>query len=273
MTSNHRRQADCSVHPPTPLSRLTDLDQLLQRALVDGREEPTFFRALLDATVFAHVPLSDDSQRLRFFQFIRPDNGQTVLPFFSDITKAEAIERADARIVAVSGRTFFKLTLGATLMLNPNDAFCVLYPEEILALLTTGAVPRIDNEILQTERTLGFRPPVSAPDWFQPCLLRIFSTLPYIQQAYLVEAVKPEDPSHVTLLISLGVDSSMAERAVRAVTAQMQHEWRDLKVNVDMTTYDPTGGPPDWATAVGVGPIYDRKSPANPTGEEAGSAK
>jgi hypothetical protein len=158
-------------------------------------------------------------------------------------------------------------------MLNPNDAHCVLYPEEINALLTTGTLPRCENEILTTERTLGFRAPISAPGWFQPCLVQIMSTLPYIQQAYLVETLVPENPSHVTLLISLGVEPSMAERAVRAVSARMQDRWGDLKVNVDMTTYDPTGEPPEWATAVGVRPVYDRVSPANTTREVAIRAK
>jgi len=241
--------------------------------MVDGREEPAFFRALLDATVYAHVPLSDDSGRLRFIQFVRPDNGATVLPFFTDIAKAEAVGRTDAEIVASTGRDFFEITYGATLMLNPNDAHCVLYPEEINALLATGTIPRVENEIVQAERTLGFRAPISAPGWLQPCLVRIMSTLPYIQQAYLVETFVPENASHVTLLISLGVEPSMAERAVRAVSAGMQHRWGDLKVNVDMTTYDPTGESPDWVTTLAIGPIYDRVSPANTAREVAVDAK
>jgi len=253
-----RGSKGATIRPPIPSTGLTALEELQQRAMVDGREEPAFFRALLDATVYAHIPLSDDSGRLRFIQFVRPDNGVTVLPFFTDSVKAEAAAQSKVRTVALTGRQLFELTLGATLMLNPNDAYCVLYPEEISALLTTGTIPLVVSEILQTERTLGFRAPISAPEWFQPCLLQIFSALPYIQQAYLVEAVKPEDHSHVTLLILLGVESSMAERAVRAVSAQMLHKWSDLKVNVDMTAYDPAGEPPEWATAVGVGPIYDR---------------
>jgi hypothetical protein len=252
---------------------MTALDKLLQRALVDGREEPAFFRALLEATVFAHVPLSNDTGRVRFIQFVRPDNGVTVLPFFTGYAKAEAVGRTDAKIVAAKARDFFQLTYGATLMLNPNDASCVLYPEEIAALLATGNIPICENEVLRTERTFGFRLPISAPDWFQPALLQVISSLPYIQQAYLVEMVPPGNPSHVTLLISLGVEPSMAERAARAVSAGMQHRYQNLKVAVDLTTYDPNEGPPDWATAVEAAPIYDRASPAKMKSEDAVSAK
>lgn len=40
------------------------------------------FKDLLDANVYAHVPAQTPPKgRMRFIQFVRPDNGQTVLPF------------------------------------------------------------------------------------------------------------------------------------------------------------------------------------------------
>lgn len=268
MKERHRGKG-ASFRIPDPSAALTELESALQRAMSDSREEAAFFRALLEATIYAHVPLSNDSGRLRFIQFIRPDNGETVLPFFTDATKAEAVGRTDARIVAVKGSDFLEITHGATLMLNPNDAFCVLYPEEVAALLATGELPPIRNELLQSDRTIGVRLPISAPNWFQPCLLQVLSALPYIQQAYLVEMVPPENPSQVTLLISLGVEAALADRAVRAVTAGMQFRHRNLKVGVDMTTYDPAGEPPEWVTTLALEPIYDRILPANTTHGES----
>ena len=53
--------------------------------------EDAFFKALLDATVYAHVPIEGAPPgRMRFIQFLHPGNGQTVLPFFSDRAQAEA---------------------------------------------------------------------------------------------------------------------------------------------------------------------------------------
>ena len=269
----HRRNQGATFKPPTPSLRLSTLEKLQQRAMADGREEPAFFRALLEETVYAHIPLSDDSGRVRFIQFVRPDNGETVLPFFTDIAKAYAVGRTDARTVSAKGRDFLQLTYGATLMLNPNDASCVFYPEEVAALLATGHLPRCANEIVQADRTLAFRLPISAPDWFQPALVEVLSSLPYIQQAYLVEMLPPENLSHATLLISLGVEPSMAERAARAFSAGMQHRWQDLQVPVDLMTYDPNEGPPEWAIAVEAAPIYDRQPPSETKSEDAVSAK
>lgn len=49
---------------------------------------------------------------MRFLQFVRPDNGQTVLPFFSERAQAEAAAGNAALIVAMSGRDLFELTGG-----------------------------------------------------------------------------------------------------------------------------------------------------------------
>src|SRR5580698_4725069 len=99
--------------------------------------EEAVFKALLDSTVFAHVPAGPvPPGRIRFIQFVRPDNKQTVLPFFSDRTQAEEASAGKVGVVAMSGRRLFELTQGATLMLNPNLDQVVLYPPEISALLT-----------------------------------------------------------------------------------------------------------------------------------------
>lgn len=53
----------------------------------NGEGEADFFRELLEFTVYAHIPPSGDSGRLRFIQLISP-GGESLLPFFTDQTKA-----------------------------------------------------------------------------------------------------------------------------------------------------------------------------------------
>jgi hypothetical protein len=73
--------------------RLQDLLQAARQSTGPNeiaRAEDAFFKALLKSTVYAHVPLAPSPPgRMRFVQFVRPDNGQTVLPFFSDREQAE----------------------------------------------------------------------------------------------------------------------------------------------------------------------------------------
>src|SRR5689334_4767372 len=126
-----------------------ELERLRQRSIADGREESAFFRALLDSTVYAHVPISDDSGRLRFVQFARPDTGQLVLPFFINEEEAYATAGPTRRVVTLLGRVLLEHTLGATLILEPNRQWCVLYPEEVKELLSTGFVARLDDEVTE----------------------------------------------------------------------------------------------------------------------------
>lgn len=102
-----------------------ELARLMLEALADKAAEPAFFRGLLDATVYAHVPRHDRSGRLRLIQFTTPE-GLTVLPFFSDEVQAKAAARSAATVVVLMGRQLLELTRGATLMLNPkrSTAYC-----------------------------------------------------------------------------------------------------------------------------------------------------
>ena len=67
------------------------LDTLMQRALADKTVEPVFFRALLEATVYAHTPRAGHNGRLRLIQFALPDNGRMVCP--SSATKHRREQR------------------------------------------------------------------------------------------------------------------------------------------------------------------------------------
>jgi hypothetical protein len=93
-------------------------------------------KASLNATVYAHVPMEGPPEGvMHFIQFIRPDNGLTMLPLFSDKGQAEEAANKAALIVAMSGRDLFELTRGASLMLNPNVDAIALYPPGVTALL------------------------------------------------------------------------------------------------------------------------------------------
>lgn len=98
----------------------------------------------------AHVPSeSSPPGRIRFVQFISPDNGQSVLPFFSDWEQAEVVAAAGkVMTVAMTGRRLFALTRGATPVLNPNRYQLTFYPPEIGALLEGRPLGAFTKEAL-----------------------------------------------------------------------------------------------------------------------------
>ena len=242
---------------PTPKVSLGELEEL-RRLAKDQRDEVPFFRALLNAAVYAHAPLSDDSGRVRFVQFAHPDTQALLLPFFSDAQQAHEASGGMRKVLVMTGRDFFELTLGATLMLNPNQDQVTLYPEEVQGLLESGTVAAIDIERLQEGMEIGFRLPIHAPDWLEARLRDLFTQLPYVETAYLAEMIRPDDRENFVLVIAAGVAPENAERAGRAISTKLPACCEGLQIAIDLMTFDPASESPEWVHSLGVLPFYKR---------------
>lgn len=235
------------------------LNRLLARAVEDSRHEPAFFQALLDAKVYAHVPAGDPpSRRLRFIQFNHPDTGQLLLPFFSDEPKAQAAAGATVRTVGLHARVFLEVTLGATLMLNPNDEHCTLYPEEIKGLLRTGRMARIEKTTIQEGSEPLVGPPEPAPAWLMDLLTTTLAGLPFVDVAYLASMHAPEGVGVSSMLLALGTSAGLGDRAVHAVVTAVQPECQRHRYVLDITHFVEPSERPAWVEAFQLAPIYDK---------------
>ena len=239
---------------------ISKIDQLLEQALADKCLEPTFFRALLDVIVYAHVPKHDDTGRIRFIQFVTPE-GRTVLPFFTDEFQAEQSSSNTVKTLMLSGRQLMEATRGATLMLNPNKTPCTLYPEEIAALLDHGDVVVMESEVLpEVQILVGI--PEPKPDWLNKPLVSLYQTLEYVSAAYVVEIRLPEAPERSTLLVALAVAKPNAERAARASIMTIQPLCSGREIALDLTAFEP-GSPPAWLTGSAIKEFYSKVTVRN----------
>lgn len=232
-----------------------ELERRLERVRIHREEEPAFFRCLLDAWVYAHAPLSDDNPRLRLIQFRHPD-GFYAVPFFTSEAKAKAAGLAAVRIVKFTGRDLLSGTPGATFMLNPNDGGCVLYPEEVDALLKTGTVARIEQIHLDEEIPFLVSEQANPPAWLMPNLMALCTQLPFVQAAYLLEVAPLENPTDRTLLIALAVPTEHSERAVRATITAIQPFCARARLALDITAFNPAIGKPAYLCQPGVERFY-----------------
>lgn len=236
------------------MTKETGLSRLMRRAFDDKHAEPAFFRALLKATVYAHAPRYDRGNRLRLIQFTLPTS-KLVLPFFSEYDQAAASAGASARIVAMTGRQLLELTRGATLALNPNSISCLLYPEEIAALLDRDEVAIIERVQLE-EPTWQVCAAKAAPQWLTDLLTALYAKLAYVHAAHLAELYTP---SGTGWIVAIAVREIDAERAARATTTQLQPACDSrASRSVDLTTFEP-GSPPAWLAELGISPFYRRR--------------
>ncbi|QND81016.1 SseB family protein [Pseudoxanthomonas mexicana] len=232
-----------------------ELEALLERSRLDPTEEPAFFRSLLDATVYIHVPVSDDSKHIRVVQFRHPD-GFDAIPFFTSPQKAQFASSRAVRIVELCGHDLLSQTRGATLMLNPNDGGAVLYPEEIASLLDTGFMARVEKIEYSG---LHIRPAANAPAWLEDAVRTSVQDADFVAEAYLLES-NPSDRwnERPGLVIYLVVDHAFADRAARMVTAAVQPLCGHHDTVIDVMIHDVTQPLPDALVNVEMVPIYRR---------------
>lgn len=225
----------------------TDFISFLVESANDPTKEAELLRAMLDAPLYAHVPLSDDSDRLRFIQFVRPDNGKTVLPIFSEKCKADEAAGCDVRVICMQGRELLAATIGATLMLDPNHRDCVFYPEEMEALLRDGSVGNAMSYKLEHETMVAVSHPRKIPIRMASALRATYSKLNLVQAAYLtvvrwqrdpVHPTMPHDPLHPTLFIVAFAKADEQERVLRATVAAIQPHITEPRMTIDVAVLD-----------------------------------
>lgn len=238
-----------------------ELERLMKRAQADARADPLFFTALLDATIYAHVsttaPLGHDG----FLSFRHPKNGVTMVAFFTDERRAQRATQGVARVVSLNGRAFMEATRGATLALNPQDTpTCVLYPEEVGALLDQGYMAEcrtlsLDNDTMRVGRL------DKPPDGLLEIVVGVLREFSYVEAAYLAARASDDGIEPASILLAVGCEPRYAERAARALGSVLQRQSDRFGVALDMLGFDPSE-PPSSIGALKLEPVYRRLTAA-----------
>lgn len=231
-----------------------ELHRLIEASLRDPSKETEFMRALLEAELYVHLPLSDDSGKVRLVCFTRPD-GLSVIPVFSDHKKADVAAHGVVRIGVMRARELFAITPGATFMLDPNDTSTTLYPEEIQALLR-GDTPPIAPTHTDVG-TIGMSPALPEDRWLGELLANVARQLEPVEAVHLVHGHVAGSVEPTMLVGIFAVDPALGERVARAVAVALGASAEKPRIDLDLTVYDPAA-PPDWVTEPGLLPIWRR---------------
>ena len=205
-----------------------------------ARAEDAFFKALLKSTVYAHVPLAPSPPgRMRYVQFVRPDNGQTVLPFFSDREQAEFAAGNVRAIIAMAGRELLEQTRGATLMLNPNVDQIALYPAEVDAILAGQSIGTFSKEVMTESEQVGACPPSCPTDELTSILREHFATEPLVRAAYLVELHRGPEFADISLFLGIVVVPAHHERLLQLTSLWIKPALKDWSMPLSIMFCNP----------------------------------
>ncbi|THD07343.1 SseB family protein [Metallibacterium scheffleri] len=185
-----------------------------------AQAEHAFFVALLDATVYAHRPSGPmPPGRIRFIQIRRPDNGQLVLPFFTDQAQAEVPLSPERALIEATGRQLFEWTRGATLIMNPNREQAVLYPPEIDALLAGRPIGTLSRETIPRDTLTDGCPPSVPEDDLVEVLRACFAAEGTVRAGYLIEVRRScGESEEVSLLLVVVSHGRHAERLAHVIS-------------------------------------------------------
>lgn len=234
------------------------LDRLMEIAAKDPDREPQLFQTLLQATMYAHTPIGDKSERLRLVMFKSPDDGSYAVPVFTDKAKAEFAARGNVRLVEGTGREILEITRGATVMINPNDVRCTLYPEEISELLAKGTIVPVWKDQVREGEARYFKL-AKVPSVLAKGMKKALPDIRSVESAYVVGLKWQEAERPDSLLIVLGGRPDRADREVRALATALYRTFQDLDKAVEVIHFDGSQAKPEWIRRLKLVPVYRRR--------------
>jgi hypothetical protein len=226
----------------TPTEGQPSLEQLMFLSYNDPAAEPAFFAALLDATVYMHVPKNDRSGRLRLVSFPHPKTGTYLVPFFTDRQQADEASSPRVSVVSLTCRTLFEIAPGATFILNPNRQYCLFYPEEVALLLQGKTLAPTAK--FETDSDVAIEPVLEPPTWLVTTLTDLYRAIPGVERAVLVRRIRSAAGGEEELVVIAIVSDAEAERVGRATTVSLKESCERWGACVDLMTLSPASNYP-----------------------------
>jgi hypothetical protein len=151
------------------------LEIALELAASEPAHRPEFYRLLLESTIFilgssasgqmeeGPVTLKVNTQ-IQVTNWVRLD-GSSVIPFFSSLRALQLAMTGDEKYIALPARTFFAITHGAELILNPRSEFGKEFtPDEVEALLAEGSNRVATAGVIKEDTQVLLGQPAEYPD-------------------------------------------------------------------------------------------------------------
>ena len=197
-----------------------DLEHSLVKAATDPSHRPQFYRDLLVSDIYAinaggeslatqdGVVQQDGNIQLHSWQ----RDGEPWLPVFSSLPRLQQVLEAEATYLCLNAKSFFEITRGANVVLNPNldygKEFTVAEIERILdgSIFHAGHGYTVEKE---TKVQIG--QPAEYPTELVNALSRLFSKHPRVKAAYLAHFFNPASDEFPHTLVGIDADGDWDE--------------------------------------------------------------
>ena len=209
------RPQGVSVHEPS-----NDLERKLMLAADNPASRPEFYKALMASEVFVIGFTDSESEgvktipagaKLSIVNWEKND-GTPIIPFF---TSLEALQRAlkeESKFVALPAKSFFEMTLGSFLVLNPSSPYGKeFFPSEIDALLKTGMNNAPQTRVVQKETKVLLGQPANYPTEMVSALSALLAKHSAVKAAYLCLMHDPSSAEKPSLVVGFEGETDLTE--------------------------------------------------------------
>lgn len=206
------------------------LESALRLAATEPAHRPDFYKALLESTVYVlgHSAQPTDGVRTLeagedlSMQNWAKDDGTTFIPFFSSLAAlARAIDQ-EMRYLALPARSFFEITQGNALVLNPRSEYGKEFsPGEVAALLRNGVNRTAEKRVTRKDTQVLVGEPKNYPTQMVASLKTLLATRSNARAAYLLQMhdAANDDKPHLVVGIEADGDIEQLIGEVGAVAA------------------------------------------------------
>ena len=216
-----------------------ELDELLIQACSEPNQRPKFLEALLNADIYCigttgnekgAQQLTEGSHvQLMHFQ---DKNGDSYLPFFTALENLQKTIDEEQSYLCLPCKSFFELTLGAQLVLNPNSEYGKAFtPTEVEALINGNYGSYVESYEYQETTEVLLSQPLDYPHEMVKELKLLLKTLPQVKAAYLAQMHDPQRDPEPTLLIGFETDQHLDETMFQRIKNQIGHVAYESLVN------------------------------------------
>ena len=198
------------------------LEKLLRLATDEPAHRPDFFKALLNSTIYVvgtagtgegQVHLEANSN-ISIAQWQKPD-GSVVIPFFSSLQALQRCIDSENSYLEIAARSFFEVTLGTPLFLNPKSPYGKAFsPQEVRLLLSGEIGQKPVPHTVETDTQVLLGQPSQYPSKMVNSLTQLFAKHRNVKRAFLALMHEPSSGQDPHLVIGIEADGDI-ERVMR----------------------------------------------------------
>jgi hypothetical protein len=138
-------------------------------------------------------------------------DGTPIIPFFTSLEALQLALKEESKYVALPAKSFFEMTLGASLMLNPASPYGKeFFPNEIHFLLETGMNHAPQTRVVRKETKVLLGQPANYPSEMVSALTILLAKHSAVKAAYLCLMHDPSSEKP-TLVVGFEGDRELTE--------------------------------------------------------------